>query len=71
MKSLILVGVLLLVLGVLSFIVPVPQRETHGVSLGGAKISVQTESSEKLPPAVGAVLLGGGILALLLGLRKS
>jgi hypothetical protein len=71
MKALILVGVLLLVLGTLSFIVPVPQRETHGVSLGSAKISIQTESSQKLPPAVGAVLLGGGILALLLGLRKS
>jgi hypothetical protein len=70
MKSLILVGVLLLVLGVLSLTVPVPQRETHGVSLGSAKISIQTENSQKLPPAVGIVLLAGGILALIIGLRK-
>jgi len=71
MKALILVGVLLIVLGVLAFTVPVPQREAHGVSLGSAKISIQTESSQKLPPAVGTVLLIGGVLALLLGLRKS
>jgi len=71
MKALILVGVLLIVLGVLAFTVPVPQRETHGVSLGSAKISIQTESSQKLPPAVGTVLLVGGVLALILGLRKN
>jgi hypothetical protein len=71
MKALPLIGVLLLVLGVLSFVVPVPQHEDHGVKIGDAKISVQTEHSEKLPPAVGAVLLAGGILALVLGLRKT
>ena len=71
MKALPMIGVLLLVLGVLSFIVPVPQHEDHGVKIGDAKISVQTEHSEKLPPVVGAVLLAGGILALGLGLRKT
>jgi hypothetical protein len=71
MKALPLVGVLLLVLGVLSLIVPVPHREKHGVKFGDAKISVETESSDKLPPAVGVVLLAGGVVALVLGLRKS
>lgn len=71
MKALPLVGVLLLVLGVLSFVVPVPHRENHGVKIGDAKISVETENSEKLPPAVGVVLLAGGVLALVLGLRKT
>jgi hypothetical protein len=71
MKTLSLAGVLLLVLGVLSFVVPVPHREQHGVKLGDAKISVETESSDKLPPAVGIVLLAGGVVALVLGLRKS
>jgi hypothetical protein len=71
MKSLPLVGVLLLVLGVLSLVVPVPHRENHGVKIGDAKISVQTESSDKLPPAVGIVLLAGGVVALILGLRKT
>ena len=70
MKSVYLVGVLLLVFGLLSFVVPIPQRENHGVKIGDAKIGVQTESSEKLPPAVGVVLLAGGIVALVLGSRK-
>ena len=71
MKALPLVGVLLLVLGVLSFVVPIPHSEQHGVKLGDAKISVETQSSDKLPPAVGIVLIAGGGVALVLGLRKA
>ena len=71
MKALSLVGVLLLVLGVLSFVVPMPHSENHGVKIGDAKISVETQNSEKLPPAAGIVLLAGGVLALILGLRKT
>jgi uncharacterized membrane protein HdeD (DUF308 family) len=71
MKGLPLIGVVLLVLGLLVFVVPVPHRESHGVKIGDAKIGVETENSEKLPPAVGIVLLAGGILALVTGLRKS
>lgn len=71
MKALPLVGALLLVLGILSFIVPVPQHETHGLKIGDAKVSVQTETNQKLPPAVGTVLVAGGVLALILGLRKT
>ncbi len=70
MKALPLVGVLLIVLGVLSFTVPLPHHEKHGVSLGDAKFSVQTESSQLLPSAVGVILVGGGVVALVLGLRK-
>lgn len=71
MKNLTLVGVLLIVLGVLAFVVPVPQREDHSVKIGDAKIGVQTQSSEKLPPAVGIVLIAGGVLSLVLGAKKS
>jgi hypothetical protein len=71
MKALPLVGALLLILGVLSFVVPVPQREDHGIKIGDAKIGVTTEHSEKLPPAVGIVLMAGGILMLVAGLRKT
>jgi hypothetical protein len=71
MKALPLAGVLLLLLGVLSFVVPVPHSEKHGVKFGDAKISVETQSSDKLPPAVGIVLITGGVVALVLGLRKA
>ena len=71
MKNLAFVGILLLVLGVLSFVVPIPHRESHSVKIGDAKIGVQTESSEKLPVAVGIVLLAGGVLTLVFGSRKT
>lgn len=71
MKALPLVGVLLVLLGVLSLVVPIPHREDHGVKIGDTKIGIQTETSEKLPPAVGVVLVAGGVLALVLGMRKS
>jgi len=48
-----------------------PHRDDHSVSIGDAKFSLQTESREKLPPAVGIVLIGGGVLSLVLGLRKN
>jgi len=71
MKALPIVGALLLILGVLSFIVPVPSREDHSVKIGDAKIGVSTESSQKLPPAVGIILVAGGVGALLIGMRKA
>jgi hypothetical protein len=71
MKNLAFVGVLLLVLGLLSLVVPIPHRENHSLKIGDAKIGVQTETSEKLPPAVGIALLAGGILALVFGSRKT
>jgi uncharacterized membrane protein HdeD (DUF308 family) len=65
-----MIGIVLLVLGVLAFVVPVPHREDHGVKIGDAKIGVQTEHSEKLPPAVGVVLLVGGVVMLGVGARN-
>jgi hypothetical protein len=71
MKPLAWLGVVLVILGVLAFVVPVPHHEKHGVSIGDAKFSIQTENSEKLPSAVGIILVGGGVVALILGMRKS
>jgi hypothetical protein len=70
-KALSFVGALLLILGILVFVVPVPHKERHGVKLGDSDFSIQTESSDRLPPAVGFILVGGGVVALILGLRKA
>jgi len=71
MKNAAFVGILLLALGLLSFLVPLPHHENHGVKVGDTKIGVQTESSERLPPAVGVALIAGGVLALVIGTRKA
>jgi UDP-N-acetylmuramyl pentapeptide phosphotransferase/UDP-N-acetylglucosamine-1-phosphate transferase len=71
MNSVGFVGVLLLALGLLAFVVPVPHRENHSVRIGDTKIDVQTQHSEKLPPCVGVVLLVGGVAGLVLGARKT
>jgi len=71
MNSIRVVAVLLLVLGLLAFVVPIPHREDHSLKVGDAKIGIETSHSEKLPPAVGGVLLVGGVLALVLAARRN
>lgn len=70
MKALFLVGLIVLIIGIASFFVALPHTENHGVKVGDASIGVQTRTSEKLPPAVGAVLVVGGILMMVVGGRK-
>lgn len=64
MKALFAVGMVVLVLGILSFMVPVPHSEHHGIRAGDLHVGVKTEHSERVPPAVSAVLLvvGAGIM---------
>jgi hypothetical protein len=59
-----LVGIVVVVLGILSFFVPFPHSEHHGVSVGDAHVGVTTHNDEKVPPAVSIVLLvvGGGLM---------
>jgi hypothetical protein len=70
MKALMLVGVVLVVLGILSFFVPVPHSEHHGVSLGDAHVGVTTHDEEKVAPAVSIVLVVVGAGLMIAG-RKS
>ena len=64
MKVLLVVGALLLVLGVLSFFVPYPHYEHHGLNAGDVHIGVTTEHSDRLPPVASIVLVvaGAGLL---------
>jgi uncharacterized protein YjeT (DUF2065 family) len=70
MKGLTIIGVVLVLLGVLSFVFPVPHREEHSLKIGDAKIGVQTQDNQKLPPAVGIVLVVAGVGILVLGSRS-
>jgi hypothetical protein len=59
-----LVGVVVLVLGVVSFFVPFPHSEHHGVRLGDAHVGVTTHDDERIPPALSIVLVvvGAGLM---------
>lgn len=70
MRALFVVGLLVLVLGIVSFFVALPHTENHGVKLGNASIGVQTRTSQKLPPAVSVVLIVGGMVMMVAGGRK-
>jgi hypothetical protein len=64
MKALMLVGVVVLVLGILSFFVPVPHSEHHGVNIGDAHVGITTHDEDRVPPAVSIVLVvvGAGLM---------
>jgi hypothetical protein len=69
MKILLFAGLLVVVLGIASLIVPVPQTETHGIKAGDVNIGVQTHHSERVSPIVSAVLIAGGIALTIAGAR--
>ena len=64
MKGLALAGVVVLILGIISFFVPMPHSEHHGVNIGDAHVGVTTQHDEKVPPALSIVLIvvGGGLV---------
>lgn len=63
-------GILVLVLGVLSFVVPFPRSEHHGVNVGDAHVGITTHNDEKVPPAVSILLVVVGAGLMIAG-RKS
>ncbi len=70
MKTLLYAGLLLIVLGIASLVVPIPRSETEGIKIGDANIGVQTSHSERVSPIISAVLIAGGIALSIAGTRK-
>lgn len=64
MKAGMVVGLVVLLLGILSFLVPFPHYHHSGLKIGDSRIGVTTEHDEKLPPLVGIVMLviGAGLV---------
>jgi hypothetical protein len=71
MRSLALIGIVVLVLGVLSFVVPFPTSHSHDVKVGDTSIGVTAHHDEKLSPAIGGVLCAAGVVLLIAGSRKA
>jgi hypothetical protein len=64
MKALFTIGLVVLILGIISFFVPVPHYEHHGVSAGDVHLGVTTRTERLLPPAVSIalVVVGAGMM---------
>jgi hypothetical protein len=64
MKILFWIGLIVLVLGLASLFVPIPQRETEGFKAGPLSVNVQTQHDEKVSPIISAVMIlaGAGLL---------
>lgn len=64
MKALMLVGVIVLALGIVSFFVPFPHAEHHGVDIGDAHVGITTHEDEKVTPAISIILVvvGAGLM---------
>jgi hypothetical protein len=60
MRFLFWVGVIFVVLGIASLVVPIPHTEHSGVKVGGASIGIETRHDEKVSPIVSAVLIAAG-----------
>jgi hypothetical protein len=71
MKPLFAVGLIVLILGIISFFVPVPHSEHHGVSAGDLHMGITTHHEDRVPPAVSIVLLVVGAGLMLGGRGKS
>jgi hypothetical protein len=71
MKVLFWIGLVLLILGVISLVVPIPRNQRNGVNVGGVSIGIETRHDEKVPPVVSAVMILGGAGLMIAGKRKA
>ena len=64
MRILLVIGLVIVVLGILSFFIPVPHTEHHGVDAGDIHVGVNTHHDEMLPPyvGVGLIVVGSGLM---------
>ena len=69
MKILLFAGLIMVVLGIVSLIVPIPHTETEGIKVGNTNLGVQTSHSERVSPIISIVLIAGGIALSIAGTR--
>ena len=71
MKALFWIGLVVMILGVVSLIVPIPRNEREGFKAGGISVGIETRHDEKVSPFVSAVMILGGVGTMVAGKRRS
>jgi len=71
MKPLFAIGLVILILGIASLFVPIPQKERAGLKVGGVSLGVETTHKETVSPIVSGVLILAGAAMIIVGKRKS
>ncbi len=71
MKALFWIGLVVLIAGIVSLLVPLPRQEREGLKVGGVSIGVETRHEERVSPIVAAALILGGAGLMIAGKRKS
>jgi hypothetical protein len=71
MKTLFWIGLVVLILGIVSLVVPIPRNERDGVKVAGVSIGIETRHDEKVSPIVSAVMILGGAGLMIAGKGKS
>ena len=60
MKGLFWIRLAVLVLGIVSLVIPIPQNGRGSVRAGGISLGVGTRHAEKLSPGISALMILGG-----------
>lgn len=70
MKGLFGIGLVLLILGIASLLIAIPNNQKEGISVGGVSIGIETRHDEKVSPILSAVMILGGVGLMIAGRKK-
>lgn len=70
MKAALMVGLVLLILGIASLVVPIPSNQKDGFSIGDVSIGVETSHDEKVSPIISAAMILGGVGLMIASKKK-
>jgi hypothetical protein len=71
MKALFWIGMVVLILGIVSLVMPIPRNQREGFTAGGMSFGVETRHQEKVSPFVSAVMILGGVSMMVTGKMRS